>query len=417
MQENPSPLELLNNVMQAGGLSVSLSIGEGDRLEVQKDGDTYPASRLSDGERNAFILAAWALTADNGSILLIDEPERHLHRAISVSLLAQLFDLRGDCMFFISTHDIDLAASFPQSPTILLRNCDWSGDSVSTWDVDLLGTAEEIPDDMRHAVLGARRGILFVEGGGDDTRSPDHAICQALFPEVTVRPVGSCVDVERMTVGLKKSESLHWVKTWGVIDRDDRTDEEIKRLKGQGIFTLPVYSVEALYVTERALRAVAHRQAETDGTNPDEKYRRALEAGLASVRDEDAARLAARVIERRVRDRVLRKSPSWRTIKEMKSPRCVEISVGIDEDYAKMLGRFRELRKSNDLFRLFQEFPMRETGAEKKVAEALDFRDKFHFRRSVVQCIRADESVREELRMMLAPLAEQIRSELGSLPE
>ena len=42
----------------------------------------YGAAELSDGERNALLISAEILTAKDGTLLIIDEPERHLHRSI-----------------------------------------------------------------------------------------------------------------------------------------------------------------------------------------------------------------------------------------------------------------------------------------------------------------------------------------------
>ena len=54
------------------------------------------------------IIAGHVITAEPETVFLIDEPEKHLHRSISQPFLLALFELRKDCAFIISTHDIDL---------------------------------------------------------------------------------------------------------------------------------------------------------------------------------------------------------------------------------------------------------------------------------------------------------------------
>ena len=55
-------------------------------------------------------MAATVLTVDPGTTLLIDEPERHLHRAIIAPFLSALFEQRQDCAFVVSTLELYLPA-------------------------------------------------------------------------------------------------------------------------------------------------------------------------------------------------------------------------------------------------------------------------------------------------------------------
>lgn len=47
-------------------------------------------AQLSNGERKAVLIAANALTVKEGTVLLIDEPERHLRRNIIEPFLSAL---------------------------------------------------------------------------------------------------------------------------------------------------------------------------------------------------------------------------------------------------------------------------------------------------------------------------------------
>jgi ABC-type glutathione transport system ATPase component len=71
----------------------------------------YRAGRLSDGERVGFYLTAHALLAPKNGILVIDEPELHLHPTIQSSLWNALEQEREDCTFVYITHDLAFAAS------------------------------------------------------------------------------------------------------------------------------------------------------------------------------------------------------------------------------------------------------------------------------------------------------------------
>lgn len=66
---------------------------------------------MSDGERAIFYLIGQVLVAAANSVLIIDEPELHIHRSIMSSLWDQLESARQDCAFIFITHDIEFAAN------------------------------------------------------------------------------------------------------------------------------------------------------------------------------------------------------------------------------------------------------------------------------------------------------------------
>ena len=105
-------------------------------------------AQMSDGERSATMVAASVITAAPGTALLIDEPERHLHRSVIEPFLAALFNLRQDCSFVISTHEIALPNAFPDARILMVRSCDWKNDRVTGWDVGVLEPGTELPDDL-----------------------------------------------------------------------------------------------------------------------------------------------------------------------------------------------------------------------------------------------------------------------------
>lgn len=86
---------------------------DGDDIQVKIPGNdlTYSSADMSDGERAIFYLIGQVLVAATNSVLIIDEPELHIHRSIMSSLWDQLESARQDCAFIFITHDIEFAAS------------------------------------------------------------------------------------------------------------------------------------------------------------------------------------------------------------------------------------------------------------------------------------------------------------------
>lgn len=65
---------------------------DGDDIQVKIPGNdlTYSSADMSDGERAIFYLIGQVLVAATNSVLIIDEPELHIHRSIMSSLWDQL---------------------------------------------------------------------------------------------------------------------------------------------------------------------------------------------------------------------------------------------------------------------------------------------------------------------------------------
>ena len=62
-------------------------------------GDDYNSCEMSDGERAGLYVMAQALCLPEGSTVIVDEPELHLHPAIITSLWQEIEKERVDCLF------------------------------------------------------------------------------------------------------------------------------------------------------------------------------------------------------------------------------------------------------------------------------------------------------------------------------
>ena len=228
--ESPSPFDQINELLSLATLTVTIeNSNDRDLLARHPTGQSFSIAEMSDGERNAMIIAAQVITADPGTVFLIDEPERHLHRSITQPFLSALFDLRSeDCTFIISTHEIGLPVANPDAQILMLRSCQWSGNQCVAWDAETLEPKFSVPEDIKLAILGYRNRILFVEG--TPTGSLDFPLYTALFPDISVVPKGSCEEVQKAVIGLHDSQDIHHVEAFGLIDRDNREDEDVEEL-------------------------------------------------------------------------------------------------------------------------------------------------------------------------------------------
>ena len=311
--ESVSAFVELNDLLSLGTLSISLENSRDEEILAKHlNGDApYSIAQMSDGERNAAIIGATILTVEPGTVLLIDEPERHLHRSIIVPFLAALLAKRDDCSFIVSTHELSLPVANPAADVLLVRSCKWENNRAKAWDIDLLESNEQVPEDLRQAILGSRRKVLFFEGAGT---SLDLPIYSALFSDISVVASGTSTDVQRAVEGMLGSYDLHHVDAYGLIDSDGRPQEVLEPLRDRGVFALDAFSVESLYYCSESLEAVSRRQAETLGRQTETMVQSALEAAFSALTAKEglAERMAARRCEHVLRNQILSHAPDWK---------------------------------------------------------------------------------------------------------
>jgi len=212
---------------------------------------SYKAAEMSDGERVIFYLIGQALLAPIDGMIVIDEPELHLHESIQSALWNMIESERPDCLFVYLTHDIDFAASRTTAAKICVRGFD--GD---LWDWYLVPEDSGIPEDILLEILGSRKPTIFVEG---DRGSTDYFVYEKLYPDFTIVPVGGCENVIHSTCSFEALGQLHRLSAHGLVDRDARDDDEIKYLNSRGVHVLDFSEAENLFLTKDVLRIVAEK--------------------------------------------------------------------------------------------------------------------------------------------------------------
>lgn len=205
----------------------------------------YPANQMSDGERSVLYLAAQVLCVPQDKMLIMDEPEIHLHRSIMNRLWTTLEQFRPDCLFIYITHDTDFAAAHGTADKVWIKEYDGTH-----WQFEKL-TSTELPEDLLLDVLGCRKNILFVEG---EKNSYDTQLYTELYPDYFVIPCGSCTQVIARTKVFKNNPALHHCQVYGLIDRDFRSEYEIDAYKADNIYALNVAEVENLFLVEELVR-------------------------------------------------------------------------------------------------------------------------------------------------------------------
>ncbi|BCP53304.1 ABC transporter ATP-binding protein [Kaistia sp. 32K] len=242
----------------------------GDDIKIAAAGQpSYSAADMSDGERAVFYMLGQVLAAEPNSVLIFDEPELHIHRAILSRLWDEAEAARPDCAFLVITHDLEFAASRP-SQKFVIRNYQAPGQ----WEIEQVPEGTGFSEEVATLILGSRKPILFVEGTGT---SLDLAIYRACYPEWTILPRGACENVIHAVATMRRNTSLTRVTCAGLVDADDYSDEDKKLLAKFGVGTLPVSEIENLLLHPEVATAILE----------EEKFQSAeLEAKLGALVDE-----------------------------------------------------------------------------------------------------------------------------------
>lgn len=223
-------------------------------VSASRDGNSYTAGRMSDGEKLVFYLIGAVLCAPSDALLIIEEPEILLHNSIKNLLWDEIEAMRPDCTYVYLTHDIDFAASRGESKRIWIRSYDAD---LHIWDYELIESNDSFPEEVYMEILGSRKPILFIEG--TDSNSIDNRLYPLIFPDYMVKPMGGCQKVIETTKAFSGLKDFHTLESKGIVDRDRRTEGEIEYLREQHIYVPEVAEVENLLLLEPVIKTVARR--------------------------------------------------------------------------------------------------------------------------------------------------------------
>lgn len=227
---------------------------KGSEVRAAPTGDLsndYAARAMSDGERVIFYLSGQCLCSPENSIIVVDEPEIHLHKAIQTTFWDAIEKARPDCIFVYLTHDLAFAADRTGATKVCLT--DHKEGNFSWYVVQPL---EDIPEDIYLEVLGSRKPVLFVEGTHG---SHDLFIYSIAYPQFTVKPLGGCTTVVAATKVFRSQREMHRIECFGMVDRDYMNDEQIFALNAAGVFTPNVAEIENLYLIPDLIKVVAEQ--------------------------------------------------------------------------------------------------------------------------------------------------------------
>lgn len=219
-------------------------------MKREEKGIPYSATEMSDGERSVLYFAAQILCMPSNKILIVDEPELHFHPSIMNRLWSALERCREDCLFIYITHDLQFASMHNHAEKIWIKEYDGQN-----WKLQKI-ESENLPEELLLEILGSRKNVIFVEG---ESNSYDTQLYTELYPNYLIVPCGGCSQVISRTKAFRNNPELHDCEVYGIIDRDFRSEHEIKKYKSKGIYTINVAEVENLFLVEELIKIMAEQ--------------------------------------------------------------------------------------------------------------------------------------------------------------
>jgi AAA domain, putative AbiEii toxin, Type IV TA system/Protein of unknown function (DUF4435) len=241
-----SLIEIWDRILPHRKLHIS---GDDILASVSGATDTYTAAGMSDGERAIFYLIGQTLTSAPNSLIIVDEPELHIHRSIMSRLWDELEAARPDCGTVIISHDLEFVASREGQKYVLREYTPATG-----WVIEPVPEDTGFTEEITTLILGSRKPVLFVEGQGG---SLDQAIYRACYPDWTIIPRGACEEVIHAVVTMRANVALTRIKCAGIVDADAYSSQEIQFFQSKGISVLPVAEIENLLLLPSVISAVA----------------------------------------------------------------------------------------------------------------------------------------------------------------
>lgn len=277
----------LNNVFDDLQLaSIGDPLANGSFYFTKGRSESFHYKNLSAGEKSAFDLlldlVIKAAYFDN-TVYCIDEPETHMHTALQAKLLSELYNLiPNNSQLWLSTHSIgmlkeakELEEQHPNTVCFLnFTDMDFDTSVVirpSTIDATIWNKFLELAFGDFAKLIAPQR-VVFCEGTvqGRAYKNFDAQIYSRIFaskyPDTSFVSIGSCSELEDdNNISMKIiSQVLKNSTIIKIVDRDDKSEGEIKDLKTKGIKVLNKRHIECYLLDDEIITKLCISQSKED---------------------------------------------------------------------------------------------------------------------------------------------------------
>lgn len=229
-------------------------------------GSTLPFNSLSSGEQEVVkVLFDIARKDIKDSVIIVDEPELHLHPTLTFKLIETLKSV-GDHsnQFIFLTHSADLISTYYSTGNVYFIDSEQGGANQAHRLSDLNHSHKEIVDLIGEnlGLFAVGKKLVFVEGEDSSIdRLVYHALAQKYLPEAKVIPVGSVENLITLNAFEQQiRNSIFGIDLYMIRDKDGLSQSQIDSLEQEGkIRCIKKRHIENYFLDAEILFKVAER--------------------------------------------------------------------------------------------------------------------------------------------------------------
>lgn len=227
-------------------------------------GEIITFNDLSSGEKEVFFMLTFFIRHNvENAIIVIDEPELHLHPELSRLLIRNMKSIRDGNQIWVATHNSEIIDEAGRDKVIYVaRDLETRTASFISGDEE-----REVIAQLKNmfgfsGYIGVARNLVFLEG---DNSSQDRKFYSALLPgessNLKLIPANSSENLSRINSAIMSilESSLGWMNFFLVRDRDYLTNpmvEKYRRHSSGKIFVLEKHELENYLINFEIMSAV-----------------------------------------------------------------------------------------------------------------------------------------------------------------
>lgn len=351
--------------------------------------DLISTVKLSASEKTVLYYLAAVMYAPPSGVIFVDSPDMFLHTAMLHILWNAVEGLRPDCTFVYNASDMEFMNSRTENVTIWVKS---QNIAMHAWDYEILPPGS-LPDDLTACLLGTRRPVLFIEG--DATHSIDAKLYPLVFPRYSVRPLGSCNKVIEATRSFCDMKQMHHLDSFGIVDRDRRTPNEVEYLRRKNVMVPEVAEIENIFLLEDVI-AIMARKRNRNAAKVFDKVKRSVMKMFETHFREQVLQHVRHRMKRRLE---CRGDAKVKTINELERHlKSLPSIINVRESYAELMGQFESIAHRGDyagVLRVFNHKPML---SECRVASLLGYDTVQDYISGVLHTLKGRDKYARQLR-------------------
>jgi predicted ATPase len=239
------------------------------------DIENYPYKNLSAGEKAVFDLILdlhVKINSYSNTIFMIDEPELHIHTSLQAKLLDELYNIiPNNCQLWINTHSLGIMQKAKEISVHSSDSVNFIDFHVENFDEEsfLYPTAIDkvVWEKFLSIALGELQtaflpsNVIICEGSllGNNRKGFDASVYSLILSKsshnITFISGGSCNDIEKTdhAATLVLKNLMPHTKIVKLLDRDDRSEQEVSELSQNGIYVTTRRNLEGYLLDDEVI--------------------------------------------------------------------------------------------------------------------------------------------------------------------